>query len=325
LTGARDDLSRRQRGAIRSAEVHRPSAEARARALLLLSCWQRASPEPLILEQPQLTINFHPDRAARGDIPMLSALARSGRLLSQFVTGTSSGFALEEKDSLRIRSEARRFGSAYAEAEAHERPKYGAVNLFANPRGGWPRFGSSFWILSSSVRWRCTATVPGSLGSSAWWGSVDDLVALLPREALPPHGTNHHRFPLIDGPAELQIHGDVLLGRDVIGAVLDPSFRGTETERRMSELTRTHGMSLGWAPPLAGDAPSWSLGSARQRARERVRAAVTAREAITAEWIGRDTWVSTEGSAERAAADRASRWLWNRLLLSQLGPLNRRR
>ena len=62
--------------------------------------------------QVPVTLNFHPDRLARGR-PVLDQLAADGRYLSQFATGTSNGGLTAYPAGDRWRWESRIFGGAY--------------------------------------------------------------------------------------------------------------------------------------------------------------------------------------------------------------------
>jgi Protein of unknown function (DUF3626) len=103
--------------------------------------------------QVPVTLNFHPDRLARGR-PILDQLAAEGRYLSQFVTGTSNGGLTAYPGGDRWRWESRIFGGAYDEAPARDRPVYGALNFRGKPTGGAPRFGSAhFRLVPCPVEW----------------------------------------------------------------------------------------------------------------------------------------------------------------------------
>lgn len=65
-----------------------PVGSARARAAL--SHVAAVSEGPAVAPDVRITLNFHPDRVARG-LPLLEALAQDGAYHSQFVTGTSNG------------------------------------------------------------------------------------------------------------------------------------------------------------------------------------------------------------------------------------------
>ena len=79
----------------------------------------------------RVTLNFHPDRAAAGGVPILAALAADGVYRSQFVTGTSNGGLTAYP------------GGAYDEADPHERPAYGGLDFRLRGHGAAPRFGSA--------------------------------------------------------------------------------------------------------------------------------------------------------------------------------------
>ena len=145
-----------------------------------------------------MTVSFHPDRATRTGEPLLAALARDGRLRSQFATGTSNGGLTAHPGRDRWRWESRLFGAAYDDASPEERPVYGALQvrppqvgalqvgaLQVRPpqvgtaggglpevpaatgcvggcRGASPRFGSAFLRLRPGVLERTTCCYPDS-------------------------------------------------------------------------------------------------------------------------------------------------------------------
>lgn len=83
----------------------------------------------------RITLNFHPDRAARG-VHILHAMAHECHYLSQFETGTSNGGLSAHPGGARWRWEQSIFGGAYDDAPAAERPKYGARPPPATARRG---------------------------------------------------------------------------------------------------------------------------------------------------------------------------------------------
>jgi Protein of unknown function (DUF3626) len=309
-------LTTAQTRALAFVAEHEPGSELAARARSYISRVRCSLPEPAVVTDA-LTINFHPDRATARGVLVIEAILTTGRVLGQFETGTTNGFALGEKGDVRRRRESVLFGGAYDQASQVDRPKYGAVNLFSNPRGGWPRFGSSHWVLTPSVLPRCTVTVPGSHAARAWWGDGDGLARLVEGLPAPTNPLDRHRFRLIDGPVELQVHGELLLDRDVDALVLDPSFRGTAVAAASRRLERTHGVRLGWAPELRSDAVSWQLRSARSYSRARIRAAVEGGQDVTAAWIGADVAPGATQTTPLELREQTNRLLWNRLLLSQ--------
>lgn len=307
-----------QARALQFAAAHRPNRNLTTRASAYFERWLRLGLNTPAKDQAGLTINFHPDRSDQVNVSVIDAILRSGRILNQFETASTNGFALSDKNGVRPRRESILFGGAYDGSPARDRPKYGAVNWFGNPRGGWPRFGSCHWLLAPSILDRCTVTVPGSHSANAWWGSNENLLDLVSDATVSGvTGPGWHRFHLIDGPVELQIHGEILLERDVTGLVLDPSFRGTQVESSTARVAETFGIAMYWTPALLSTAADWPLTSASQHARQRVLDAVSAGQAITAAWIGEEVWATAPGSSARDIANRACRYLWNQLLLSQ--------
>ena len=169
-----------------------------------------------------VTLNFHPDRLA-GDVTVLEAMARDGIYRSQFETGLSNGGLTAHPGGDRWSWESRIFGGAYDEAPAAERPKYGSLNYRARRTGGSPRFGSSHLRLASSTLARATFCYPDSVFEPTNFGVVDrmSLIALAESDDK----------DMLDDYIEAQVHGPLLISRDVDALVLDPCFRGTNIER----------------------------------------------------------------------------------------------
>lgn len=168
--------------------------------------------------QVPVTLNFHPDRVARGR-PILDQLATDGCYLSQFVTGTSNGGLTAYPGGDRWRWESRIFGGAYDEAPAGDRPVYGALNFRRKPVGGAPRFGSAHFRLVPQVLSRATFCYPDSFLEPSHFGvaSATALIALAEAD----------QQDALDDYIEAQVHGPVRLSTDVAALVLDPSYRGT--------------------------------------------------------------------------------------------------
>lgn len=183
----------------------------------------------------RVTLNFHPDRAARGK-PVLQALSEGGVYHSQFVTGTSNGGLTARPGGDRWRWESRIFNGAYDAAPPAERPVYGALNFRRKTVGAAPRFGSAHFRLSAGTVTRTTFCYPDSFFEPSEFGVGDrmGLVALAladSRDAL-------------DDYIEAQVHGPVRLDRDVEALVLDPCYRGTAVEdaaRRLPCPVEWHG------------------------------------------------------------------------------------
>lgn len=217
----------------------------------------------------RLTVNFHPDRVARSGVTVAEGLARTGRYVSQWVTGISSGARSAFPGGDRHRWEQTLFAHAYAKVDpgSVEFPIYGAWDLLGDPHGGSPRFGSCFLVLADHVRERATICVgdshagPTDIGTfDAPWcvlaalaeqvdqGSllgapVDQrgLLGLLddsPVRSIPRRDLDHY--------VEMQVHGGIDLRTDVDSIVLDPSFRATEVDRAVTELSDRYDVEVEW-------------------------------------------------------------------------------
>lgn len=156
------------------------------------------------------------------------------------------------------------------------RPKYGALDLVRNSDGPAPRFGSCYFLLRPEVSSRSTFTYGGSQAAPKDVGTVDEFDAILAAlleecftrdtalgvNNVRPRGmlelikglskstlveADYKRLPSrnLDHLIEAQIHGDILLSRDVEALVVDPSFllRG-DTGPLLKALSETYGFPL---------------------------------------------------------------------------------
>lgn len=224
----------------------------------------------LIRDHARIVLHFHPDRPV-GDRVVAQALAEDGIYKTQFETGISNGLVAVESGGPRDEWERHLFHGAY-QAEgvtAAQRPRYGALDLMRNADGPAPRFGSSFFILKPRVNLRSTFTFGGSQDQPKYQGTADELDAILaalleesftrdfalgvgnmrPRqlferlenlEKYPTESTSHN----LDHVIEAQVHGEILLGRDVEALVVDPSFRDTDVGHHLNNMSSTYGFPL---------------------------------------------------------------------------------
>lgn len=156
------------------------------------------------------------------------------------------------------------------------RPKYGALDLVRNSDGPAPRFGSCYFLLRPEVSSRSTFTYGGSQAAPKDVGTIDEFDAILAAlleecftrdtalgvDNVRPKGmlelikglskltlvqADCKRLPSrnLDHLIEAQIHGHVLLSRDVEALVVDPSFffRG-DTGSLLKILSETYGFPL---------------------------------------------------------------------------------
>ncbi|MEW2166524.1 DUF3626 domain-containing protein [Streptomyces sp. NPDC007084] len=175
----------------------------------------------------RLTLNFHPDRQAHG-VAILESMARDGVYRSQFTTGTSNGGLTAHPGGDRRRWESRMFGAAYDTAPAAERPVYGGLDFRRQAVGAAPRFGSSHFRLTGATLRRATFCYPDSAAEPAAFG-VAARMSLVERARADDRDA-------LDDYIEAQIHGPVVLARDVEALVLDASYRGTPVEAAARRL-----------------------------------------------------------------------------------------
>lgn len=192
----------------------------------LRSVAERSVGPPLAAGLP-VTVQFHPDRLVAGR-PVVAGLARTGRYLSQFVTGVGNGGLTAYPGGARWRWESRLFDGAYDEAPPAARPVYGAVMTPPRVVGAAPRFGSSYLRLRPETLARTTFCYPDSVFEP-------DHVGTAQRMSLLAHATAGE-LDVLDRYVEAHVHGGVRLDRDVDALVLDGCYRGTEVARWAATL-----------------------------------------------------------------------------------------
>jgi hypothetical protein len=75
-------------------------------------------------------------------------------------------------------------------------------------------------------------------------GLLERLSRELPRQRPDPWSGVAGR--VLDTGIEAQVHGSIMMGRDVERLVVDPAFMGTSTGDRLEALCRTHAIALEW-------------------------------------------------------------------------------
>ncbi len=220
----------------------------------------------LVASHARITLNFHPDRLLADGRSVAESLASDGIYRSQYETGVSAGSRTAFLDGDRDTWERSLFGPHHhAIVSPAERPKYGALNLAHCPDGAAPRFGSAHIRLRPSMSRRATFTVGDSHLGPVDIGTIDEfrmvLGGFLHRPtadgteiaALRALADADRRPPAVNGRQlddyiEAQVHGVVDLRTDAEGIVLDPSYRGTDAETLLGELTGALGIGLDWHP-----------------------------------------------------------------------------
>lgn len=185
----------------------------------------------------RVDLHFHPDVYLPGGASVLDGIASSGVYKSQFETGVSGGGLTAYFGGDRFVWEQRMFAGIYDALPPAARPKYGALNLTADPYGAAPRFGSCYFRLRAAVLARTTFCYPDSYLQPTRFATADRF-GLREAFAVPPTDD-----PL-DHYIEAHVHGDVVIARDVEALVLDPAYRGTAIEAAAHRL----GCPLEWHP-----------------------------------------------------------------------------
>ena len=130
------------------------------------------------------------------------------------------------------------FAGAYDAAGAHERPVYGALNFRRKPYGGAPRFGSAHFRLGPETLPRATFCYPDSVNLPTYFGMASGMSLIELAEA--------DDQDALDDYIEAQVHGPLLIGRDVEALVLDPSYQTSDIENLAKGLE----IPVEWHPGL---------------------------------------------------------------------------
>ncbi|QHE73362.1 DUF3626 domain-containing protein [Rhodococcus sp. WAY2] len=167
----------------------------------------------------RVTLHFHPDLPFAGS-STLQAIADRGAYLSQFETQTGNGGLTAHPGGDKWNWESRIFGGAYDEHPPSQRPRYGSLNYRADPYGGSPRFGSSYFLLAEHTLDRTTFCFPDSVFEPELFGTADAMNLMEAAAAV------EFDDPL-DDYIEAHVHGTIDIASDVEALVLDPSYRHT--------------------------------------------------------------------------------------------------
>lgn len=220
-----------------------------------------------IRAQGRLTLNFHPDRLDSQGRTVAAGLLADGRYRSQFETGISNGGRFAVPGGDRTRRESLLFDGVYDRGGSF-RPVYGALDLFGDPNGGSPRFGSSFIVLEPACFARATFCVGDSHLGPEDVGTLDQLMSVLAGaieecaegdgfgrdlsasrflQTISDRGHGSQSARELDRYVEAQVHGTVNLAGDVAAVHLDPSFGGTQVHRDLQTAARRYGFDLMWS------------------------------------------------------------------------------
>ena len=223
-------------------------------------------------------IHFHPDRPDQTFKTTIENLFDQGIYKNQFETFTSSGGLSAYKGGDRNKWEKILFGGSYNKffIKDSERPKYGAIDLFHNPDGPSPRFGSCYFLLKPEVSKRCTFTymdshlnpkekgtleefdliMSGLLRDTFHYNntlgendiSVKNLLIHLNNELIKPMEdlSNKNAKRHLNHYIEAQVHGNISLKEDVKIMVADPSFKETGIGDKIVQTCNKYSIKLLW-------------------------------------------------------------------------------
>jgi hypothetical protein len=227
----------------------------------------------------RVTLSFHPDRLLADGCTVVEALAQDGVYKSQFETGISNGSRTAFPGGDRDRWEQSLFGGAYHQddAQAADRPRYGALNLMRHGDGASPRFGSCYLVLREELTAACSFTWGDSHLGPADVGTLDAFAPLLAAllesaetqaQTLGVRGLGVSglldalaRLPEPPGAAgralddyiEAQVHAAISIRGDIEALVIDPCFDGTSTGAQLRALGAAHGFPVRTHPGFVLD------------------------------------------------------------------------
>jgi len=150
---------------------------------------------------------------------------------------------------LRRSWEERVFGKAYV-GEDCWRPKYGVLNLTGAPKGVHRavQYGTSYFVLKPSVRWRCTLTSTDSCRESATPGTLRQFAKFL--EVGDSRLTNDELSSVcrqsseqIQAYREVQIHGPVRFNEDIEKLYADERL-DSDTRATVEAFARKNGFPV---------------------------------------------------------------------------------
>jgi len=210
------------------------------------------------------------DRFMKFEVPLLIHTKLTGKTIDYYLNDTNyrnffethTGRGATCEDSRRS-WEANHFGQAFKGAKDHERPKYGCLNLTNDPRGvkGATQYGTSFFVLKDSVRWRCTFTqkdssrhVGNEPGTAIQYSKFLDNSTVFSSDDL--ERIADHRGGQLGGYKEIQIHGPVRFNKDIAMIVASDEIPEVST-LKVAEFARKNDIELVWRSTFPTREASW--------------------------------------------------------------------
>jgi hypothetical protein len=223
----------------------------------------------------RIAIHFHPDRLANNNKLVAQSILEDGKYKSQFETGISNGSVSAHQGGDRDNWEKQLYNSAFHknDFDKTERAKYGALDIFKHMDGPAPRFGSCYFVLKKELLDRSTFTYQDSHTLPECRGTWDEFdtifcelltdlfvnkLALGERDMSIPQffdwletGITKERDALrirrnLNNYIEAQIHGEILLRRDIECLVVDSSFKNCEVGEILRNISEDYNFPLQW-------------------------------------------------------------------------------
>jgi len=199
-----------------------------------LDCWMRYKVPIIIHTQLSRDIGFY---------------LRDTHYRNFWETGTGRG---STDTGARGGWEERFFGKAFEDCLPTEKPKYGCLNLTNDPKGvsSATQYGTSYFIMKHSIRWRVTITSRDSSNPDARPGTLRQFARFL-QEGEGSKLTDgdlmrvvrHRAAETVAYYKEVQIHGDVRFSQDVHALVADEDLDASD-KRKVRQFVEKNGFPV---------------------------------------------------------------------------------
>ncbi len=228
----------------------------------------------------ELTINIDPDKSlkieakdtstnAAGDefsvkvdrsLTVIDALCIDPMYRNQYETGISSGWGVSSASIGCDKWENRLFGGDYHQGPmvAHDRPKYGAMNIGLTAAGPASTYGSCYLIAKPGLRERTTFTATDSsqarsrddVGTAQ---AFEHIIARMPDQMLKnlmASATDGTRsLAACNSYVEAQIHGPIEFSKDIAAVVIAEKFFDTPYHGKLLNFAKLYGLDVRWHLP----------------------------------------------------------------------------
>eukprot|EP01084_Bolivina_argentea_P019906 37018_1 len=172
-----------------------------------------------------------------------------------FETGYGSG---NTNQNIRKREEMKMFGEVYFGANPDERPKYGCLNVNLKPEGCILayQYGDGYFVMNNiTIRWRVTMTIKDSFAVDGDCATLKNCIHLL--NQLDNKELKEMIYISIFGKCEknrihqkeyreIQIHGPVILNRDIYSLNVPDDKKNRQMENIYKQFCEQNDIKLIW-------------------------------------------------------------------------------